>query len=201
MRLATLQRLFARRPPGADPSEFAEALRRAAVFTTQKTVIDYCRVKAAGHEQALFADPDFQAALAECRWRVFLAAADDVAAMAESWLRPHAADPAALADRLAALAGAAIRAEDPPESFVAAADAAEAGIAARLRQAQLAPPRPINEMRLAAAPVLLDSLPIHPDRRRGEDPAILGALRFHLVSAQDEFVRRFDPAALARALA
>jgi hypothetical protein len=49
---------------------------------------------------------------------------------------------------------------------------------------------------LAEAP-LFATLPIHPDQRKGEAPSIRGALRFHMLSTQQEMERAFDPDALS----
>jgi hypothetical protein len=48
--------------------------------------------------------------------------------------------------------------------------------------------------------VLFATLPIHPDQRPGEEPSIRGALRFHIVSAHQDYERRFDRAGLVAAL-
>ena len=51
---------------------------------------------------------------------------------------------------------------------------------------------PANQLPLLAEAPLFATLPIHPDQRKGETPAIRGALRFHVVSTQQEMERRFD---------
>ncbi|MBB5690495.1 hypothetical protein GXW77_14510 [Roseomonas alkaliterrae] len=198
---SVLAKWLRRRQAPSDTRAFRDFLGRQAAFIAQKTVIDYCRVKSGRSEQVLFADPDFRAALDHCRWEVFLAALADTAALAEGWLRPHA--PGREPALAAALVGlhAAILAEslalagrDQP------AEAVPAAIAAHLARLQLAPPHPANTMPLAAEAPLLATLPIHPDQRRGEEPSILGALRFHVVTTQQEMERRFDAPATARLL-
>ena len=52
-------------------------------------------------------------------------------------------------------------------------------------------------MAILAEGPLFATLPIHADQRIGEAPYIRGALRFHLVSAQQEAERRFDAPRLA----
>jgi hypothetical protein len=64
----------------------------------------------------------------------------------------------------------------------------------------MAAPQPANLLPLLAEAPLFATLPIHPDQRKGERPAIRGALRFHLVSTQQEMERRFDRAGLTAAL-
>lgn len=183
----------------AEPAEFGEFLRARGAYLAQKTVLDYCRVKSGRQEARLFADPDFQAALEHCRWQVFFAALVDVTAMAEAWLRPQAPDRAAeLGEALARLHDAALLVEPAPESE--REEAPGLRVRAHLAALQLAPPLPANEMPILAEAPLFATLPIHPDQRVGEAPYIRGALRFHLISAQQEAERRFDAARLAARL-
>lgn len=200
--MSLFARLFGRRGAGrADPAEFAAFLAARGAYVAQKTVLDYCAVKLGVNWYKAQAEPAFAGRLVECRWRVYLAAQGDVAALAEAWLRPFAPGrEAAVAAALAAIAAAAVARAGPPAALAAAAEAACAGYAARLAQRQLAPPQPADRMPLDAAPVLLETLPIHPDLRQGEQAAILGGLRMQIVSAQQEMERRFDPARLATAL-
>jgi hypothetical protein len=190
-----------RRRKSDSPAEFGAFLGRQAVFVAQKTVIDYCRVKAGRQEKRLFDDADFQQALRHCRWQVWLAALADVCLMAEAWLRPQLPGRTeALARAVVALHAAALAAETPPPEE--AEDAAQSlrafpgQLAARL----LAEPASAHRMKLLAEAPLFATLPIHPDQRLGEAPAIRGALRFHIVSTQQEMERRFDPAGLAARL-
>jgi hypothetical protein len=192
-----------RRRATGDPATFAEFLARHGAFVAQKTVLDYCRVKAGRQERQLFADPGFQAALRHCRWETFHWTMLDLVAMAEAWLRPHVprGREAALAAALLALHARALAlAGPPPEEERAGAEAARRALPGHLAALQLAPPQPASRLRLLAEAPLLATLPVHPDQRRGETPAIKGALRFHLVSTQQEMERRFTPAALAEAL-
>ncbi|TQF76475.1 hypothetical protein FK498_17560, partial [Elioraea sp. Yellowstone] len=98
-----VRRLRAER--SADPTAFAVHLGRWGAFVAQKTVMDYCGVKLGVNWDRALAEPDFAAALGACRWRVYLAAQGDLAALAEAWLRPHATGrESALAEALARLA-------------------------------------------------------------------------------------------------
>jgi hypothetical protein len=201
MNAVFLRRLFG----GAssdDPALFGRFLGRQAVYIAQKTVTDYCRVKAGAAESELFANADFRAAMRHCRWQVFFAAVSDVAAVAESWLRPHAGARAErVADAIASLAQAALESEPPPEEERSAALAAREAIPRRLASLLAAPPRPANLLPLAAEAPLFATLPVHPEQRVGEDAAIRGALRFHIVATQEEMERRFDAPRLAARLA
>ena len=200
--MSILPASWLRRSRSDDPTALRDFLGRQTAFVTQKTVLDYCRVKAGRRERETFADPDFQAALTHCRWQVYGAAAADLAAMAESWLRPHASGAKAqLADTLSHLMAEVTDAADPPYAERADLLAARSAIRRHLATLQDEPPVPADRLPLLAEAPLLATLPIHPDQRRGETPAIRGALRFHLVSAQQEMERAFDaPALTARLL-
>lgn len=195
-----LGRLLGRRR-SASPAELESFLGRHGAFVAQKTVIDYCRVKAGRQETMLFADPEFRAALAHCNWQTFGAAVGDLCALAEAWLRPHAAQAEArLGESLAALGGRLLAAAEAPAAERAGLAAMAAALPAHLARMQAAPPRPPNRMALLAEAPLLATLPIHPDQRVGETPSIKGALRFHVVSCQQEMERAFDAPRLAAAL-
>lgn len=201
--MSLLAGLFGQRrgAPVADVRAFATFLAAQGAFVAQKTVMDYCGVKLGVNWQKAQAEAVFAELLADCRWRVYFAAQGDVAAMAESWLRPFAAGrEAALAEALAGLAAAAVARAGAPERLAAEAETARAGFAARLAQRQLATPAPANVLALDAGPVLLETLPIHPDLRKDERVSILGGLRMHIVAAQQEMERRFVPGPLAAAL-
>jgi hypothetical protein len=185
----------------ARPADLERFLHGQAAFVAQKTVIDYCRVKAGLRAPQLFEDLDFQAALTHCRWQVFFAAVSDLTAVFEADLRPLAAGREhALAAGLAPLHAAAMRAEPPPFAEAGGAAARIEALPRHLAALQAAPPRPPDRLPLLAEPVLFATLPIHPDQRRGEEPSIRGALRFHVVSAHQEYERRFDRPGLAAAL-
>lgn len=192
---------FFGRVHAAEPAALSRFLGRQAAYVTQKTVVDYCRVKAGRGERELFGDPDFMAALRHCRWQVYFAALADVSAMAEAWLRPHAAgNEACLADAIAALGRGVLDGEDVPPEEHASRDAARDGLAAHLAALLALPPAPADRMALMAEAPLFATLPIHPEQRRGESEAIRGALRFQIVTTQQELERGFDAPRLAARL-
>jgi hypothetical protein len=190
----------ARRHAGrADPAALAHFLGTRAAFVAQKTVLDYCGVKFGRHWDKAQRDPAFAEALAACRWAVFWPAAGDMFVAAGAWLLPQAPAPARLLDALAALAPAAL---DAAGARRGGGDRADSEGAIRLRLTALAtdPPPRIATMSLAAAKPLLETLPVHPDQRAGEDPAILGGLRMNFLAMVQDMERAFDPAPLAGAL-
>ncbi|HYF08957.1 MAG TPA: hypothetical protein VD970_15145 [Acetobacteraceae bacterium] len=195
-----MSHLFGRRR-SQDPREFGTFLARQSAFIAQKTVYDYCRVKAGRDEVRLFNDPDFKAALNHCRWQVYFSALSDVAALAEAWLRPAVQGrEEALRSALVAWHEATLADQAVPPDEREAAEAARLALPGHLAGLQLDPPYPAHRLPLQAEAPLLATLPVHEDQRRGEGPAIRGALRFHIVSAQQDMERSFDREALARAL-
>jgi hypothetical protein len=193
-------RLFGRRR-SASPADLESFLGRHSAFVAQKTVLDYCRVKAGRQERTLFADPAFRAALEHCRWQTFGAVVGDLCALTEAWLRPHAvgAEPQ-LAEGLAAIGARLLAAAEAPAGERENLAASAAALPMHLARLQMAPSRATHRMVLLAEAPLLATLPIHPDQRIGETPAIKGALRFHVVSCQQEMERAFDAPVLAAAL-
>jgi hypothetical protein len=198
--LGRLGRLF-QTPLSGDAGEFRAFLDRQGAFVAQKTVLDYCRVKSGQRERIMFADPDFQAALRHCRWQTWAGAVQDVTALAEAWLRPHAPGrEAALAAGLVALATALIDAAEAPAEERKSLEAARDALPHHLATLQDSPPHSADRLPLLAEAPLFATLPIHHEQRIGETPAIKGALRFHIVTTQQEMERAFDAPALAVAL-
>lgn len=185
----------------ASPEHLGRFLQSQAAYVAQKTVLDYCRVKSGRSERALFSNSDFQAALAHCRWQVFFSAMTDVTAMIEAHLRPHSiGEELVLVKQLFGLHEAALRSETPPDEEAPSAADARAALPLYLTKLQLEPPQPAHRLPLLAEPVLFATLPVHADQRRGEAIAITGALRFQMVTTQQELERRFDTERLARNL-
>jgi hypothetical protein len=189
-----------RRGRKADPADLGRFLERHAAFVAQKTAVDYCRVKAGRQEREMFADPDFLAALAHCRWQTFAPSVADVLAMAEAWLRPHVAaagGPAELASGLVRIGAGILDRAAAPAAERPTLDGVRDGLARHLDGLQQAAPLGADRLPMLAEAPLLATIPIHPDQRAGETPSIRGALRFHLVSAQQEMERAFDPVMLS----
>jgi hypothetical protein len=190
---------FFRPRRSADPSELGRFLHAQAAYVAQKTVIDYCRVKTGRRERLYFSDPDFQAALLHCRWQVFFASVSDLAAVFEAHLRPHAeGGEERLARALARLHDAALTDEAPPAAEAQGAHERAEAWPRHIAELQRGPALSAHRLPLLAEPVLFATLPIHADQRVGEAVAIRGALRFHIVSTQQELERRFDAPILAR---
>lgn len=185
-------------PPSQEPGAFGEFLHRQGAFVAQKTVLDYCRVKIGRNEKDFFGNAEFMAALNHCRWQVFLAAQSDVVALAEAWLRPFwQGQEQLLVGSLVALHADFMADDTPPEEEQEAFAASLTALPGHLARLQLAAPHDARTLPLLAEAPLFATLPIHPDQRKDEGPAIRGALRFHMLSTQQEMERAFDPAGLS----
>ncbi|WP_237217367.1 hypothetical protein, partial [Falsiroseomonas oryziterrae] len=99
------------------------------------------------------------------------------------------------------LGGAVLDGAPAPEAERGSLDAAREQLPRHLAGLQEAAPRSADKLPLQSEAPLLATIPIHPDQRIGETPSIKGALRFHIVSSQQEMERRFDAPLLAAALA
>ncbi|MCE2760517.1 MAG: hypothetical protein LW713_05665 [Acetobacteraceae bacterium] len=189
-------------PPSQEPRDFGAFLHRQGAFVAQKTVLDYCRVKIGRNEKDFFGNAEFVAALNHCRWQVFLAAQSDVMALAEAWLRPlWPRQEQLLLECLVSLHTDFMATETPPEDEKHAFEASLIALPGHLARLQLAAPHDARTLPLMAEAPLFATLPIHPDQRKGEGPSIRGALRFHILSCQQEIERGFDPAGLSARLA
>lgn len=189
------------RPHITTPATLEAAFSRHGAFVAQRAAVTYCMAKAGMRDSLLMSEVAFRSALEVCRWRCFFAVVADLAAASEAWLRPQARhEELRLAQGLAAIAERAVRAQEAPEPVRAYRDAAMTGLPARLARLQLAAPKAADTIELAAAPVLLETLPIHPSLRRHDDEPILGGLRFLFISAMEGIEKAADARVLAAAI-
>lgn len=196
--LNALRALWAAPPRAATADELRVFLSRRAAFAAQKAVTDYCEVKAGLNRDHLFAEAAFRDALAACRWESFAAVLSDLLVLAHAHLAPHVAGrETALAERLAEVGRAILADEPPPAHRPDGWDDVTVAIAARLAETAGHPPRPPAEVARAAAQRVLATLPIHENHRRTDREAIVGAVRFHIVSAWDAMLIEVDAAATA----
>ncbi|HYG88962.1 MAG TPA: hypothetical protein VD978_22195 [Azospirillum sp.] len=160
--------------------------------------MSYCEVKAGANRDKLFAEKEFQDALARCRWESFAAVLADLLLLAHRYLRAHAdGQERALATALARLYPAILDAQPRPPHRVEGWEDVAVPFAARLEQARIDGVAAPAEVARTAARRVLQVLPIHEEHRRHDREAIEGAVRFHTVAAWETMVRRVDAAAVA----
>ncbi|NYZ11550.1 hypothetical protein HL658_03230 [Azospirillum sp. RWY-5-1] len=196
--MSALKSLWTSAPRAATVDDLRTFLSRRAAFAAQKAVTDYCEVKAGLNRDALFAEASFRDALTACRWESFAAVLSDLLVLAHTHLAPHVAGhETVLAERLAGVGRAILAAEPPPAHRPEGWDDVTVAIASRLAETAGHPPRPPAEVARAAARRVLATLPIHENHRRTDREAIVGAVRFHIVSAWDAMLIEVDAAATA----
>lgn len=202
MRFGSLLRNVLAPNRSVDNLTLSERVGRAGVFVAQKTILDYCEVKTGRDWADCLRDPHFTDALTRCRWLTLFVAQGDLAASLLAWLRRDlpGADPSALALDLARVSAEARTQDRPPEAFLEASRAADEAVPRRLQQEAQRSAIPVHEIVLEAGPVILANLPIHPALRQGDEPAILGGMRFNQLAALAEIERALPAGAFARAM-
>ena len=83
---------FRRRPPIRDASALADFIDRQAAFLMQKGIYEYARARAGHYAKVLFAEPGFQAAVEQSRWRAYPLGLAMVGELVEGVLRPYGTD-------------------------------------------------------------------------------------------------------------
>lgn len=192
---------FRRPPPLASRPALAEFLARECAYLAQKTATDYCQAKAGFNWQKLAVEADFQAALNVCRWEAFAGVLADAILVLEGRLRPAASDLAELAESLLRLHAAILESHPVPPHLPHGWAPESAALAPRLARAQLASPQPVETLARSGAKRLFKALPIHPDLRRHDYEMVENAVRFGLVAFSVKLDARLDAAAAFRELA
>ncbi|RUV71057.1 hypothetical protein EOA88_28015, partial [Mesorhizobium sp. M5C.F.Ca.IN.020.14.1.1] len=63
---------FLRKPqPIGSVSDLADFMDSRAAFLAQKSIVEFCRVRAGVYWQKLFSEKEFQASLNHSRWRAY----------------------------------------------------------------------------------------------------------------------------------
>ncbi|TIP86426.1 MAG: hypothetical protein E5X63_11895 [Mesorhizobium sp.] len=190
---------FLRKPqPIVNIDDLADFMDSRAAFLAQKSIVEFCRVRAGVYWQKLFSEKEFQAALNHSRWRAYPACYAIVAEMVEGALR----EPAGLRQRglpaalekvaLASFSKYAVPEGSPPTFWE---DAAEL-IRQRLADTQIGPPRPVREIPEPLARTVFETVPIHPNLLTNDYDYIFNFLRMNLLRAHEDFLAQADRGAL-----
>ncbi|RWH71599.1 MAG: hypothetical protein EOQ86_12205 [Mesorhizobium sp.] len=190
---------FLRKPqPIVNIDDLADFMDSRAAFLAQKSIVEFCRVRAGVYWQKLFSEKEFQAALNHSRWRAYPACYAIVAEMVEGALR----EPAGLRQRglpaalekvaLASFSKYAVPEGSPPTFWE---DAAEL-IRQRLAATQIGPPRPVREIPEPLARTVFETVPIHPNLLTNDYDYIFNFLRMNLLRAHEDFLAQADRGAL-----
>jgi hypothetical protein len=197
--LLVLSRIFRRwRPaPIASRGDLRTFLDQRAALVAQQSVVGYCHVKTGLTLKDLNCEPEFAKAFEFSRWEAFVAVLADLAVLAEGRLRPAAGARASeLVEGLTDLFAAVLAGHTPPSHRAEGWPVEIAALRDRLARVQIAPPMPAVKVAEVSAARLYDTLPIHPDLRIRDRPALIANVQFRMVSLCDEFDRRLDPHAV-----
>jgi len=198
------RRLVTRFRPGPieTAGAFTKFVEERASLIAQKCAVDYCRGKTGLASYALFTEKPFLDAFEICRWESFAAVLGDLFIVAEGYLRPHVAPQAqeALHANLVRRYTAILAGMPYPVHRPHGWDDAVASFTLRLQSAMSGKPRQALDVADHSAKTLFDTLPIHSRMRELDEEVVYGAVRFRMIAVSQEMQRRFNSAAIARAL-
>jgi hypothetical protein len=187
--------------PIRDTADLADFIDRNAAFLVQKGIYEYARARAGHYSKVLFAESGFQAAVELSRWRAYPLGLVMVAEMVESILRPHVENRRAAVDALMSLTLWVFDHYPVPKSLGEATWAElRSELARRLDQMGIHAIKPAKDIPMPLAETYFKLMPIHEKLRAAELPTITSYLRVTLCNIHEEFSKRADAAALARAL-
>lgn len=197
-----LWEIFRRRPPVRQLGDLADFIDAQAAFLVQKGIYEYSRARAGHYAKVLFAEPGFQHAVEQSRWRAFPLGLAMVAEIVEGLLRPHTDDERRRA--LDALVGLVLSIFDryPVPAALAKSEWLEARreLARRLDLIGIHAVKFAKDVPEPFAEGYVALMPIH-EKLRGHDyQTIRNYLRVTSCNIHDEFEKRADAAALARQL-
>lgn len=182
-----------------DADGLADFLAGRAAFVSQKSTIEYCRARAGICWSQLFLEDEFVRAMEHCRWESYAAVLEDLLEAALVYLRQVGFEGTAQVPALGAVGSAALR-RHPPPGHLGSWVEAEAALAARLRRALLAAPRPVHELGRSSAKRVFAALPIHTNLRGHDREVVTNNIRFLLCRAYADLEAQADGQALGRAL-
>ena len=150
-----------------------------ASYLAQRTSLEFSRNTLAYSHQYMMHQDSFLDEMRKSRWESFAVLIEDMLVAAEGLLRPAELAPAPrLADALVAMARAMLQGYERPAHRPQGWDDVIERIAARLAQAQLAPPKAPLEISAVSAERLYPLMPIHSDNRKKDREVVSGAVRF-----------------------
>ena len=190
---------FLRKPPPIVTAvDLADFMDSRAAFLAQKSIVEFCRVRAGVYWQKLFSEADFHAALSHSRWRAYPACYAIMAEMVEGALREPAGNrqrglPAAIEEVARASFAKYAVPDGSPETFW---EDAMGLTRERLDASQAGPPRPVREIPKPLARTVFEMVPMHPDFLSNDYDYIFNFLRMNLLRANEDFLAQADRAAL-----
>ena len=172
-----------------------------AAFLVQKGIYEYSRARAGHYAKVLFAEPGFQGAVEELRWRAYPLGLAMVTEVVDALSSPPRADRAQMLRSLDELVLSIFDRYPVPARLGADAwSALRSDLARRLQLIGLHSPKRAMDIPETFAQTYFELMPIH-EKLRGRDFWTLrNYLRVTLCNIHDEFAKRADAPALAGAL-
>jgi hypothetical protein len=193
--------LFRRKPPIRDAVELAEFIDQQAAFLVQKGIYEYSRARAGYYAKVLFREEGFRQAVERSRWTAFPLGLAMVAELVEGILRPHG-DRRPQLDALRELVLSIFDRYPVPAALGTDAwSEARAELERRIELLSLHAPKRAFDISEPWAETYFNLMPIFEKLREPDYPTIRNYLRVTLCNIHDEFSKRMDAPALARALA
>jgi hypothetical protein len=193
---------FRRQPPIRDTETLADFIDQQAAFLVQKGIYEYSRARAGHYAKVLFREQGFRDAVEHSRWSAYPLGLAMVGEVVEGILRPHAADRREQLDALGALVLSVFNRYPVPEPLGETTwREARTELARRLQLVGLHPPKRAMDIPEPWADTYFNLMPIFEKLREPDYPTIRNYLRVTLCNIHDEFSKRMDAPALARALA
>ena len=194
--------LFRRPPAIADLEGLADFIDRQAAFLVQKGIYEYARARAGHYAKVLFAEQAFQTAVEISRWSAYPLGLAMVGEVVEGILRPQATDSRQQLYSLGALVLSVF--DRYPVPLTLGPEAwrdSRTQLARRLNLIGLHPPKRSFDVAAPFVQNYFDLMPIHENLRARDFPTTYNYLKVTLCNIHDEFSKRADVPALARALA
>ncbi len=185
--------------PCRTAADLAALMAGEAAFVGQKTVVEFCRLRAGCNWSRLAGAEEFRAIVEASRWRSFLILLGDVAEIVQIFLRGRGAEGAATPERLGPVARRALLFHGTPPipgDWPAEGDELER----RLARSLLAAPRPVHVLGERSGVLVFDALPFRTDLGRLDREYVVNAVRFALCGVHERLERRAELPTLARAL-
>jgi hypothetical protein len=196
--MALLDMIFRRRHPIRDSRALADFIDENAAFLAQKALYEYSRARSGHYSKVLFAEPEFQKAVEQSRWRAFPLALAMVAEVADGILRARRDDDGGRQfDALVTMVLSVFDRYPVPDVLGPKIwQDLRQDLERRLQLINLHPPKRAMDIPGPFAKSYFDLMPIH-EKLRGRDfPTTHNYLRVTLCNIHDELTKRVDAPAL-----
>lgn len=186
-----LRTLRVRAQPVRSVDDLEQFLKEQSAFVSQKTVVEYCRIKAGVRWQKLFAERAFSDALEQSRWISMRAVLCDMAVIVEGYLRPVVPSQALpLADAIVGTVESILAGYDRGPAWQIETRAMLQELRRRLARVQMAAPLTPDHVARTSGAVVFEALPVHSMLRAHDREVIVNNTRFGMVRFWETLIAR-----------